>query len=85
MAIGKRYHWCNMEWSCQAGHATSSTPTQGSRGEFNQYTLLTWLSDVEVQAKPLDDAMVIDKPAKPVAGSSKHPDNVDIVDGELIY
>ena len=28
---------------------------------------------------------VIDKPAKPVAGSSKHPDDTDIIDGELIY
>ena len=51
--------------------------------EFNQYTLLTWLSDVEAQAKPLDNAMVIDEPAKPVAGSSKHPDDMDIVDSEL--
>ena len=31
------------------------------------------------------DAMVIDKPAKPVAGPSKHPDNANIMDGELIY
>ena len=54
-------------------------------GKFNQYTLLAWLSDVEAQAKPLDDTMVIDEPAKPVAGSSKHPNNVDVVDGELIY
>ena len=54
-------------------------------GTFNQYTLLNQLSDVEAQAKPLDDAMVIDKPVKPVAGSSKHPDDVDIIDSELIY
>ena len=40
---------------------------------------------MEAQAKPLDNAMVVDEPAKPVAGSSKHPDNVDIIDGELIY
>ena len=53
--------------------------------EFNQYTLLTQLSDVEAQARPLDDAMVVNEPVKPVAGSSKHPDDVDIVDGELIY
>ena len=59
--------------------------TASSRGKFNQYTLLAQLSDVEAQAKPLDNAMVIDEPVKPVAGSSKHPDNVDIVDGELIY
>ena len=40
---------------------------------------------MEAQAKPLDDAMVVDEPAKPVAGSSKHPDNVDVIDSELIY
>ena len=56
-----------------------------SCGEFNQYTLLNQLSDVEAQAKPLDNAMVIDEPAKPVAGSSKHPDHMDIIDSELIY
>ena len=33
----------------------------------------------------IDDAMVIDEPAKPVAGSSKHPNDVDVIDGELIY
>ena len=54
-------------------------------GKFNQYTLLTRLSDAEAQAKPLDNAMVVNEPAKPVAGSSKHPDDADIVDGELIY
>ena len=59
--------------------------TASSSGKFNQYTLLTQLSDVEAQAKPLDNAMVIDEPAKPVAGSSKHPNNEGIVDGELIY
>ena len=59
--------------------------TAPSPGKFDQYTLLNQLADVEVQCKPLDDAMVIDEPAKPVAGSSKHPNDVDIVDGELIY
>ena len=59
--------------------------TAPSHGEFDQYTLLDWLTDAEAQSKPLDDAMVIDEPVKPVAGSSKHPDNVDIVDSELIY
>ena len=33
----------------------------------------------------MDNAMVIDEPVKLVAGSSKHPDNMDIMDGELIY
>ena len=59
--------------------------TSPSSGEFNQYTLLARLSDAEAQAKPLDDAMAINEPAKPVAGSSKHPNDVDIIDGELIY
>ena len=64
-----------------------STTSKGCpySGEFNQYTLLARLSDVEAQAKPLDNAMVINEPAKPVAGSSKHPDNADVIDGELIY
>ena len=52
---------------------------------FEQYTLLNWLVDAEMQSKPLDDAMVINEPAKPVAGSSKHPNNMDVIDGELIY
>ena len=52
---------------------------------FKQYTLLDQLTEAEAQSKPLDNAMVIDKPVKPVAGLSKHPDDVDVVDGELIY
>ena len=56
-----------------------------SSSKLDQYTLLTRLSDAEAQAKPLDDAMVIDEPAKPVAGSSKHPNDEDIVDSELRY
>ena len=52
---------------------------------FEQYTLLDWLAEVEAQSKPLDDAMVVNEPAKLVAGSSKHPDDVDIIDSELIY
>ena len=59
--------------------------TASSSSEFDQYTLLTWLTDMEAQSKPLDDAMVADEPAKPVAGSSKHADDEDIVDGELRY
>ena len=55
-------------------------------GTFEQYTLLDRLSDTaKVQTKPSDDAMIIDDPAKAVAGSSKHPDDTDIIDGELIY
>ena len=29
--------------------------------------------------------MIINEPAKPIAGSSKHPDDTDVIDGELIY
>ena len=59
--------------------------TASLSSSFEQYTLLGWLADAEAQSKPLDDAMVINEPAKPVAGSSKHPNDVDIIDGELIY
>ena len=52
---------------------------------FKQYTLVDQLVDAEMQFKPLDNAMVIDEQVKPVAGSSKHPNNMDVVDGELIY
>ena len=65
--------------------AVEST-TAPSLGTFEQYTLLNQLSDaVKVQTKPIDNAMVVDKPAKPVADSSKYPDDMDVVDGEIIY
>ena len=35
--------------------------TAPSSSEFDQYTLLAWLSDAEAQAKPLDNTMVIDE------------------------
>ena len=43
MVIGKHNHWYNMEWgckacSCQAGHATSSTPTQGVGSTMLSFT-----------------------------------------------
>ena len=56
-----------------------------SSGELDQYTLLARLSDVEAQTNPLDVAMLVNEPVKPVAGSSKHPDDADIIDSELIY
>ena len=60
--------------------------TAPSSGTFEQYTLLDQLSDTaKVQTKPSDNAMIVDEPAKPVAGSSKHPDDTDVIDGELIY
>ena len=55
-------------------------------GTFEQYTLLNQLSDAaKVQTKPSDDAMIVNEPAKPVAGSRKHPDDMDVINGELIY
>ena len=59
--------------------------TMSLSGALKQYTLLDQLADVEVQSKQVDDAMVINEPAKLVADSSKHPNNMDVVDGELIY
>ena len=56
-----------------------------SSSEFNQYDLLAQLTDAQAQSKPLDDGMVINEPVKPVTGSSKHPNDEDIVDGELRY
>ena len=65
--------------------AVEST-TSLSPGTFEQYTLLNQLSDAaKVQTKPSDNAMIVDEPAKPVAGSSRHPDDMDIIDSELIY
>ena len=48
---------------------------------FEQYTLLDWLANAEAWSKQADNAMVIDEPAKPVAGSSQHPNDVDVIDG----
>ena len=59
--------------------------TASSSSAFEQYTLLAQLVNMEKQPKQSDYAMVINEPAKTVADSSKHPDDVDIVDGELIY
>ena len=60
--------------------------TAPSSGTFEQYTLLDRLSDaVKAQTKPSNNAMIVDEPAKTVAGSSNHPDDTDIIDGELIY
>ena len=64
---------------------TAEPNTALSSSSFEQYTLLGRLADAEAQSKPLDNTMVVDEPAKLVAGSSKHLDNVDTVDGELIY
>ena len=65
--------------------AVEST-TAPSPGTFEQYTLLDRLYDAaKAQTKPSDDTMIVDEPAKPVAGSSKHPDDMDVIDSELIY
>ena len=53
--------------------------TAPSPGTFEQYTLLDRLSDAaKAKTQPCDDAMIIDEPVKPVAGSSKHPNNMDV-------
>ena len=65
--------------------AVEST-TAPSLGTFKQYTLLDQLSDTaKAQTMPIDDTVVVDELVKPVADSSKHPDDMDVVDGELIY
>ena len=65
--------------------AVEST-TAPSPGTLEQYTLLNWLSATKIaETQPCDDAMDVDEPAKPVAGSSKHPDDTDVIDSELIY
>ena len=65
--------------------AVEST-TAPSPGTFEQYTLLDRLSAAEIaKTQPRDDTMIVNEPVKPVAGSSKHPDDMDIIDGELIY
>ena len=44
------------------------------------------LSDAaKAKTQPHNDTMIINEPVKPVAGSSKHPDNRDVIDSELIY
>ena len=55
-------------------------------GTFEQYTLLDRLSDAQIaKTQPRNNAMIIDEPVKLVAGSSKHPDDTDVIDSELIY
>ena len=57
-----------------------------SPGTFKQYTLLNQLSDTaKAKTQPHNDTMIANEPVKPVAGSSKHPDDMDVIDGELIY
>ena len=65
--------------------AVEST-TAPSHSTFEQYTLLDQLSDAaKAKTQPRDNAMIVDEPVKPVAGSSKHPDDTDVINGELIY
>ena len=60
--------------------------TAPSPGTFEQYTLLDRLSDTaKAKTQPCDDSMIVNEPVKPVAGSSKHLDDMDVIDGELIY
>ena len=65
--------------------AVEST-TAPSPGTFKQYTLLDRLSDAaKAKTQPRDNAMTVNEPVKPVAGSSKHPDDTDVINSELIY
>ena len=74
-----------VSWPPRPIKAVEST-TAPSPGTFEQYTLLNRLSDAaKVKTQPHDDTMIVDEPVKPVAGSSKHPDDTDVIDGELIY
>ena len=58
--------------------ATSSSSTLEQQPLLNKLT--------EPQLIPTDNDMVVDKPVKPVAGPSKHPDEPEfIVNGELLY
>ena len=60
--------------------------TAPSPSAFEQYTLIDRLFDTaKAKTQPRDNAMIIDEPVKPVAGSSKHPNDTDIIDGEPIY
>ena len=59
--------------------------TASSSSVFEQYTLLNQLTEAEAQPTSIGNAMVINEPAKPVAGLSKHPDDADVMDSELIY
>ena len=47
--------------------------------------MISYTDAAKAQTKPSDDAMIVNEPVKPVAGSSKHPDDTDVIDGELIY
>ena len=72
-------------WPPHPVRAVEST-TAPLLGTFKQDTLLDRLSDAaKAQTKPINDAMVVNEPAKPVADSSKHPNSMDVVDSELIY
>ena len=65
--------------------AVEST-TAPSPSTFEQYTLLDRLSATKIaKTQPHGNAMIVNEPVKPVAGSSKHPDDTDVIDGELIY
>ena len=65
---------------------TVESTTVPLHGTFEQYTLLDQLPHTaKAQTRPSNDTMIVDEPVKPVAGSSKHPDDMDVIDGELIY
>ena len=78
--------------SYKAGHVTSSTSGQDSGAKHCIVKQCIWAVHPAQSTgwhgstvQQVDNAMVVNEPAKPVAGSSQHPDDMDIIDGELIY
>ena len=65
---------------CPAKVVTPNTASSSS--VFKQYILLNKLTEAEAQLTSTGDVMIINKPAKPIAGPSKH---LDIMDSKLIY
>ena len=97
--VSQKYHkQYDVEWGCKAHNykavnATTSTSFQSS-GTYcyligwyiKQTTLLNRLTEAEAQLASTNNDMVVDEPVKPVAGSSKHPDDQEfIAESELLY
>ena len=90
----------SMMWNEAAKHAATRQSMQlppcpakvvaptaaASSSIFEQTMLLNRLTEAEAQLASSNNDMVIDKPVKPVAGSSKHPNDQEFVmDSELLY
>ena len=53
--------------------------TASSSSVVEEYTLLDRLTEAEPQSTSMGNAMVINKPAKPIAGLSKHRQQINIL------